>query len=52
MDFYVDDDELMIEMTPDERIDYVRETFLDYLAEGIMKNYINPDSLDVEVIDE
>ena len=51
MDFYPDEygD---TELSPEEQLDYFKETFLDELAEGIMRNNVTPDNLDVEVLDE
>lgn len=51
MDFYPDEygD---TELSPEEQLDYFKETFLDELAEGIMRNNITTDSVDVEVINE
>lgn len=52
MDFYVDEDEVAAELTPDEQIEYFKEIFLDELAEGIMRNYVEPANIDVELLDE
>ena len=52
MDFYVDEDEVAAELTPDEQIEYFKEIFLDELSEGIMRNYVEPANIDVELLDE
>ncbi len=51
MDFYPDEygD---TEMSTEEQIEYFKETFLDELAEGIMRNHITPDNVIAEVINE
>jgi len=51
MDFYPDEygD---TEMSTEEQIEYFKETFLDELAEGIMRNHITPDNVVAEVINE
>ena len=52
MDFYVDEDPTAEELTPEQQIEYFKEVYLDELAEGIMRNYIEPDNVTVEVINE
>lgn len=51
MDFYPDEygD---TEMSPEEQIDYFKEIFLDELAEGILRNNVTTDHVDVEEINE
>jgi len=52
MDFYPDEDLMAEGMTEAEMIDYFRETFLDDVAEGILRNYLTIDEVDVEFINE
>lgn len=52
IDFYPDEDLLANGMSEEEMIDYFKETFLDDVAEGIMRNYLTADSVDVEIINE
>ncbi len=49
MDFYPDEygD---TEMNEDEQVEYFKETFLDELAEGIMRNNVTTDHLEVDII--
>lgn len=51
-DFYPDEDLLAEGMTEAEMIDYFKESFLDDVAEGILRNYITSDQVDVEIINE
>ena len=49
MDFYPDEygD---TEMNEEEQVEYFKETFLDELAEGIMRNNVTPDHVEVDII--
>jgi hypothetical protein len=49
MDFYPDEygD---TEMNEEEQVEYFKETFLDELAEGIMRNNVTPDLVEVDII--
>lgn len=49
MDFYPDEygD---TEMNEDEQVEYFKETFLDELAEGIMRNNVTTDLVEVDII--
>ncbi len=51
MDFYPDE-YVDTEMSTEEQIEYFKETFLDELAEGIMRNHITPDNVIAEVVNE
>jgi hypothetical protein len=52
MDFYPDEDMIADGMSEEEMIDYFKETFLDDIAEGIMRNTITNDSVDMEIIND
>jgi hypothetical protein len=52
MDFYPDEDLIADGMSEEEMIDYFKETFLDDIAEGIMRNTITNDSVDMEIIND
>jgi len=52
MDFHPDEDLIAEGMSEQEMVDYFKETFLDDIAEGIMRNYLTSDLVEAEFIDE
>lgn len=51
MDFHPDEDLIAEGMSEQEMVDYFKETFLDDIAEGIMRNYLTSDLVEAEFID-
>ena len=52
MDFYPDEDLIAEGMSEEGMIEYFKESFLDDVAEGILRNHLTTDLVDVEIIND
>ena len=52
MDFYPDEDMITEGMSEAEMIQYFKETFLEDISDGIIKNYLTTDEVDAEFVND
>jgi len=52
MDFFADEDLITEGMSEAEMIQYFKETFLEDISDGIIKNYLTTDEVEAEFINE
>ena len=52
MDFFADEDMITEGMSEAEMIQYFKETFLEDISDGIIKNYLTTDEVDAEFIND
>ena len=52
MDFFADEDMITEGMSEAEMIQYFKETFLEDISDGIIKNYHTTDEVDAEFIND